>query len=213
MTGSKGSPAALWRIARTLGRRARQGKALPPLLFFTDPVRTPDPAAVIAGLPRGAAVVYRAFGTGDVVNQGRILAALARRRGLLFLVGADEALAMACRADGLHLPERMAGRAPLIRARHPRWLITAAAHSPLALARRSGLDASVLSPVLASRSPSAGKAIGPLRTAAWVRRAGTLIYGLGGISASTAGRLRRSGLIGLAAIDGLALPGHTGRRG
>jgi len=35
---------------------------LPALLFFTDPARTPDPAADAANLPKGAAVVYRAFG-------------------------------------------------------------------------------------------------------------------------------------------------------
>ena len=195
----------LWRIARTLGRHARQGKALPRLLFFTDPWRTPDPAAVMASLPRGAGVVYRAFGAGNAVNQGSALAALARRRGLLFLVGADEGLAMACGADGLHLPERLAGRAPRIRARHPAWLITIAAHSPraLRLAHRAGADAAVLSPVFPSRSSSAGPAIRPLRFAFWSRRAGLPVYALGGVDPDTAKRLRRTAAVGVAAIDGL----------
>ena len=58
-----------WTLARTaafLGLRAhlRKGgarKSLPNLLFFTDPVRTPDPEAIARRLPRGAGVVVRAF--------------------------------------------------------------------------------------------------------------------------------------------------------
>src|SRR5947208_746563 len=90
-----------WTLARTaafLGRRAafRKGAArrpLPALLFFTDPVRTPDPEAVARRLPRGAAVVFRAFGAPDAEARGRRLASIARARGLILLVGADAGLA------------------------------------------------------------------------------------------------------------------------
>ena len=68
------------RTAQFLGRQARARKgakaALPSLLFFTDPVRTPDPEAVARRLPRGAAVVFRAFGAADAEARGRRLAAV-----------------------------------------------------------------------------------------------------------------------------------------
>lgn len=202
---SSDGPGVVWRMARTLGRRGRGGKGLPPLLFFTDPVRTPDPGAIIARLPKGAGVVYRAFGDVDAVNKGRALRSLARRKGLIFLVGADEALAMACGADGLHLPERDLDRAPLLKSRHRRWVFTGAAHSRAALsrARRYDLDAAVLSAVFPSRSASAGAPLGAARLASWLRSSGMPSYALGGIGRRTAGRLARTGAIGIAAIEGV----------
>ncbi|MFI4950160.1 MAG: hypothetical protein ACHP7A_03885, partial [Caulobacterales bacterium] len=46
-----------------------------------DPVRTPEPEALAERLPRGAAVVYRAFGAEDAEARGARLMAIARRRG------------------------------------------------------------------------------------------------------------------------------------
>ncbi|MGE5500788.1 MAG: thiamine phosphate synthase, partial [Ignavibacteriales bacterium] len=137
---------------------------------MTDPERTPDPTAIAERLPRGAGIVYRAFGASDAPDRVRTLALVARRRGLTLLIGADEQLASA--AQGIHLPERLARRLPRIRARHPRSLITAAAHSPLGVrkAARLGADAVLLSTVFESRSPSAGRPIGPVRLAAITRR-------------------------------------------
>jgi thiamine-phosphate pyrophosphorylase len=192
-------------MARTLKRRAAAEKRLPAMLFFTDPQRTPDPARAIGALPRGAGVVYRAFGAGDAVKRGLPLRRLARARGVLFLVGADEALAAALDADGLHLPERLAGRARRIRDRRRSWLITAAAHGRKALWRAAalGVDAAVLSPVFPSRSPSAGAALGPVRAAAWLRTVPLPAYALGGVTAATAPRLGRSGVCGIAAVEAL----------
>jgi thiamine-phosphate pyrophosphorylase len=193
----------LWRTARTLGRRTRGRKPLPPLLFFTDPARTPHPERTLPTLPRGAGVVFRAFGAPDARERGRRLAALARRHGLIFLVGADAPLARAVRAGGVHLPERLARLSR--RLRRPGWIVTAAAHSLPALlaARQAGADAAVLSPVFPSRSASAGRPLGPVRFAALVRAAGLPVYALGGVDAQTARRLVGSGAIGLAAIEAL----------
>lgn len=193
----------LWRIARTLSRRFPHGKRLPPLFFVTDPARTPDPATVAARLPRGAGVIYRAFGRADALEVGRELAAVARARDLVLLVGADEALAAALGADGLHLPERDLHRARAIRARRPGWLLTGAAHGRRGLARGAGLDALLLSAVFESRSPSAGRPLGPTRFSALVRGASTPVYALGGVKGSNAARLLSSGAAGLAAVDGL----------
>lgn len=147
-------------------------------------------------------MVYRAFSRPDALAVGRRLAAVARARRLVLLVGADERLATALKADGLHLPERDARRAGAVRRRHPRWLVTAAAHGAPALRRAQGAHAALLSPVFDSRSPSAGKALGTVRFAGLVRGAGLPVYGLGGITARTAPRLLGSGAVGLAAVDG-----------
>ncbi|MGZ5956534.1 MAG: thiamine phosphate synthase [Caulobacteraceae bacterium] len=180
-------------------------KGLPNLLFFTDPVRTPDPEAIAERLPRGAAVVYRPFGAADAEARGARLAAIARRRGLKLLIGADAALAGRLGADGVHLPERLAHRARRLKAVNPRWIVTAAAHSEMAAHRglAAGADAVVISVAFASGSASAGAPMGPVRLARLVRGLDGPAYGLGGITNETARRLLDAGLVGLAAVEGL----------
>ena len=195
------------RTAAFLGRRAHARKGprigLPRLLFFTDPARTPDPEAVARRLAPGAAVVFRAFGAADAEARGARLLAIARERGLKLLIGADADLAARLGADGVHLPERLAHRARRLKAAHPRWLITAAAHSPSAARRAllAGADAVVVSAVFPSRSASAGAPMGPIRLAILVRRLGGPAYALGGVDNKTARRLTDAGLVGLAAVD------------
>jgi thiamine-phosphate pyrophosphorylase len=142
-------------------------------------------------------LVYRAFDAPDRLEIACTLAAIARRRGLVLLVGADDRLAARSGAAGVHLPERLAGQA--LRLKRPGWLITAAAHSPRA-ARRAGIDAFVLSSVFPSASPSAGAPLGPLRFAARVRSASAPAYALGGVDDARAGRLRMTGAAGIAGI-------------
>ena len=195
----------MWRWARTLGPARVRGKALPQLFFFTDPARTPDPEAVVRRLPRGAGVVYRAFGDPHAVRIGRRLVKAAHRRGLLILVGADPDLAARIGADGVHLPERGAGRAKGVKRARPTWIVTAAAHSEAAIvrARRCGADAVFVSPVFPSASASAGAPIGALRFAGLVRRAGLPVFALGGVNGRSARMIGRTGASGLAAVDAL----------
>jgi thiamine-phosphate pyrophosphorylase len=185
------------------------------LLFFTDPARTPDPAVVAETLPRGAAVVFRAFGAADAEAVGRRLKAIARRRGLKLLVGADEKLAARLGADGVHLPERWAAKSRGLKQVHPGWIVTCAAHSPAAARRAKafGADAAVVSAVFPSRSPSAGPPIGPVRMAQIARAAPLPVYALGGVNEKTARRLKDAGLAGLAAVDGLGAAISEGEAG
>ena len=197
-----------WSLERTgayLGRHAGAGKGLPCLLFFTDPIRTPHPEAIAARLPRGAAVVFRAFGAADAEARGGRLMAIARRRGLVLLVGADANLARRLGADGVHLPERLAHRARWLKASRPGWIVTVAAHSERAARRglAAGADAVVISVAFPSRSASAGAAMGPVRLARIVRGLSGPAYGLGGVTNETARRLLDAGLVGLAAVEGL----------
>lgn len=189
------------RTAQALRRRGGLRNPLPGLLAFTDPARTPDVLGLAASLKPGAALVYRSFGAADAETVARALRRITRRRGVLLLIGADVRLARAVRADGVHLPERMAYQAPALRRAHPHWLVTVAAHSPRAA--RADADAAVVSAIFPSRSPSAGKPLGVLRLAQTVRRTATPIYALGGINNKTARRLLPAGVVGIAAVEGL----------
>ena len=194
--------------ARALKARAGRRGRLPALIFVTDPARTPSPETIALTLPRGTAVIFRAFGAKDAVEVGRRLKAIARRRGLVLLVGAEPALARAIGADGVHLPERLAGRAGAIARRRPGWIVTAAAHSPSAIsaAARAGAQAVLVSPVFESPSPSAGRPLGPIRFAAMTLAARIPVIALGGVTARTAKRLLGSGAVGLAAVDAFVQP-------
>ena len=196
--------ARLWRAAATLGRRRRRGKGLPTVWFVTDPDRTPDPVAAASALPRGSGVILRHFGRPDAEETARRLVVVARRRGLVLLVAADEAMAARVGAAGVHLPERLAGRLARLKARRPRWIVTVAAHSPRALAAACGADGVLLSTVFASRSPTAGRPLGPLKLAMQARRASAPVYALGGVTAKTAGRLVGTGVAGFAAVEALS---------
>jgi len=184
-------------------RKGAAWEGLPTLLAFTDPQRTLDIEAIAERLPRGAAVVFRAFGAPGAERQGVRLRGICRRRGLKLLIGADAALAARLGADGVHLPQRLAHRARRLKAAHPAWIVTTAAHSTRAArnALAAGADAAVVSTAFASRSASAGAPMGPVRMARLVREAGGPVYALGGVTNKTARRLRDAGLVGLAAVD------------
>jgi thiamine-phosphate pyrophosphorylase len=196
----------LSRTAATFPPRTVRGITLPGLLFFTDPVRVPHPEAVAERLPRGAGIVFRAFSAADAVEQGLRLREIATARGLLLLAGAEPELAQAIQADGLHMPERLAGEIPNLKVARPGWLVTAAAHSPAALmaAEQAGADAAVVSPVFASNSPSAGTPLGIEGLTALVSATTLPVYALGGVRAETAARLAGSRIVGLAAVETLA---------
>lgn len=151
-------------------------------------------------------MIYRAFGDPAAGRVAGALRRIARARGLVLLVGADEGLAAKVGADGVHLPERMMAQAPMIRSRRPLWLITTAAHGPTALARagRLDLDAAFLSTVFPSDSPSARPPLGAVRLAALARKARLPVVALGGVSAGTVRRLADTGVVGFAAVGAFA---------
>jgi thiamine-phosphate pyrophosphorylase len=194
----------LARAARALN--ARSGRAaLPALILMTDEKRVPDPVAAANSLPRGSAIILRHTNPKARAALGRTLCEVARARALFLLVAGDAQLAADIGAHGLHLPEAHAREAAHWRVLRPSWLITAAAHSlrGLMTARIAGADAALLAPVFPTSSHPDRAALGVLRTSLMATRAGLPVYALGGVNAESIARLKDSGFIGIAAIDGL----------
>lgn len=202
----------LWGVASVLARDAakvsreagRPAPVLPPLLFFTDPERTPHPWETAARLPVGSGVVFRHFGEADALETARRLRETTTARGGLLLIGLDAELADTVGADGVHLPERALEQAGRLRALRPDWRISGAAHSRDALARAGDLDGAVISPVFpAGGASSASAALGLEGFQALVEQAACPVHALGGIDASNARGLIGSGACGLAGVSAI----------
>ena len=177
-------------------------RALPPLLFFTDPARTPEPWRTAERLPKGAGVVYRHFGAADASATAQRLKTIAVERGLVLLIGLDVDLAETVAADGVHLPEHALSQAGSLRARYPEWILTGATHSVAQAIAAKGLDAVVLSPIFPAGGASAAKpALGTEALIAVAARRG--VYALGGVGPNTISALASSGAIGIAGVDAI----------
>ena len=208
---SRSDAEILWDVACVLARDAaivsraggRNGPDLPPLLFFTDPDRTPRPWTTAARLPAGSGVIFRSFGRRGARDTALRLREATRDRHVRLLIALDAVLAEAVGADGVHLPERAMDLAPALRAARPDWLIIGAAHSAAALTA-PGLDARVVSPVFPAGGPSAARqTIGVPGLRALIDGTSCPIYALGGIDAGQAPRLIGSGACGLAGVSAI----------
>jgi thiamine-phosphate pyrophosphorylase len=196
----------LWQTATALARAAAAVSPpkppLPPLIFFTDPTRTPRPWETAERLPAGAGVVFRHFGAADALETGLRLRAATKDAGARLLVGLDADLAERIGADGVHLPERALSAAYALSGRRPDWLLTGAAHSLKAVKEARDLDALVLSPVFPAGGESASKpALGIDGFSAMAALAPCPAYALGGISPANAATLIGSGACGFAGVD------------
>ena len=199
------SPTNLTKQSFCLNRRLKKTTGLPGVILMTDQNRLADPVHAATALPSGSAIILRDYSMDGREALGQDLINVCRRRRLRLLVAGDWRLAQKLGAHGVHLPEWQLLR-QLTWQRKPGWLITAAAHSEVALilAARSGVHAALLSPVFETNSHTGGSNLGALRFTRAVKQAPLPIYGLGGINSSNALRLSSSGAAGFAAVSGLA---------
>jgi len=181
----------------------RSGSTLPALVLMTDDERLSDPIAAARALPKGSMVILRARQKAHRIKLAADLRRITRAAGSKFLIANDGELAARIGADGLHLSEIHARQAVRWRARHPTWIITAAAHG--LRMPWPGLDAVFLSPVFATRSHPGQPSLGAIRLRLLAIQGQTPAYGLGGLDELSARRLQGAQLIGLAAIGALAL--------
>lgn len=184
--------------ARRAARHLPDG--LPPAFFLTDPVRTPEPLRVIAGLPAGWGVIYRHFGHPDREEIARQLLKLCRARKILLLIGADAELAAWIGADGVHWPKRLAGASRKWRGRFKLQTVSGHSGDNPGQFRSFPVNAILFSTVFGSRSASAGRPIGALRFRQIVPSLPFPVYALGGVNPDNGLQIADSA--GLAAIDG-----------
>lgn len=195
---------AMMRAAARLGRAASR-PGLPALIALTDPDRLPDPAAALAALPRGAALIWRSYERAASAEELAGLARKARARGVLLLVAGDMRAAQRPGVGGVHLPEWRLRRGGFRRPR-PGLVVTAAAHSEAAIVRaaRAKVDAVLISPVFATQSHPGTAPLGLVRFARLAHlaaRLGLAAYALGGITGAPAlRRLTGTGAAGVAGI-------------
>ena len=212
MAMNRSDAETLWTVARVLARTAakvsrcqdRRRPNMPPLLFFTDPERTPRPWETVAGLPLGCGVVFRHFGQSDAYDTALRLRDLTFDRKAMLLIGLDADLAARVGADGVHLPERAVDQAQAIAATYPDWRITGAVHGLGPLPTIDGLDALVVSPVFQTTGSSAASTpLGVEGLKKRVQASPCPVYALGGIDSSNVSSLIGTGAYGLAGVSAI----------
>ena len=183
--------------------RHRPHLPLPPLIFITDRQRQPHPEVIASALPRGSAVLFRDYGLLERKHLGKKLKVICQKKRLIFLVAGDGGLAYNLSANGIHLSEVHIQTVPYWRARHPKWLITVAAHSESALHRAAmaGAHAALLSPIFKTQSHPDAKPLGTSRLRRLVASCPIPIYALGGVNMRTQRLLGNIKLCGLAGIS------------
>ncbi|WP_460019499.1 thiamine phosphate synthase [Magnetospira thiophila] len=190
-------------LARRLNQRGTGG--LSPLILLTDCHRLPDPTVLLQRLPMPCLIILRHPDAVFLRQLAQRVTPLCQAQGHKVLIANEARLAWQVGADGLHLSESAlsAGRAWWKLWSPPHWILTAAAHSPLALQRaeKAGVAAVLLSPVFATRSHPGGQTLGSLRFAQWARGFSGDVYALGGIQRETICRLLPGPASGVAGID------------
>jgi len=196
------SRAKLARAAVTLNARTPR---LPALILMTDEKRFPDPYPAAKLLPKGSAIILRHTDANARATLAENLSRIARRRGLILLIANDGPLAARFGCQGVHLSEAQAHEAAHLRALHPSWLITAAAHSARAVARAHlcGADAVLLAAPFPTESHVGRAPLGATRFNLIARSARLPVYALGGINARNMRALGGPRLSGIAAIEAL----------
>ncbi len=181
----------------------------PLLIAITDESRSfaePFAALIEAARPGTVAVQLRhkAASGRDRLRMAQELRELTRRSGQLLLINDRLDVARMVGADGIHLPEGGVAAVEARRLLGPDALVTRAIH-PHAGATLSasdveaGLDAVVLSPLLAARKGRPALGLRELeRIAAALRPID--VYALGGIDAATAASCVAAGAAGVAVL-------------
>jgi len=169
---------------------------------MTDPDRVSDVIKAAQNMPRGAAIIYRHFGSAHKFVDAEALRKVTFEREQQFLIGDDPALAIEIGADGVHFRRDAKVEAPTLwRQRCPDWLISIAGiKSGHYTGDLSVLDGLLISSIFPSQSPSVGDPIGIERLSKIVEDLPAPVFALGGVNKETAPKLLGSGAAGIAGI-------------
>ncbi len=197
------------RAARPFFLRSPKAKAgrnrRPIFIFLSDQRRRYDLLEIARNLPPESWFILRLLPAQELQTGHWRLREVCRQRAIRFLVANDLTKAVALRADGLHLSEKL-GRVGVLSSilswrRHGK-LLTMSAHSQAALARASqiGVDAALLSLVFRSASHPGAATLGRLGFARLVKAAppDLTIIPLGGMTSTTFLQLKISRPCGFA---------------
>lgn len=162
-------------------------------------------AAALRGLPpRVVAVQLRARGASgrELLELGRALRRVVSEAGQLLLVNDRIDVALACGADGVHLPAAGVSPGDARAVLGPRRIVAVSCHSAadVALARDSGADFATFGPIFDTPSK---RRYGPPVGLERLREAAALglpLVGLGGVDLSNASEVMAAGASGVAAI-------------
>ena len=204
-------PANLSAIAQDLKHRGyrRFGDRIariPDLFLMTDEERLPDPDDAIKDLLPGSAVVFRHYRHPRRRDIGKRLRSIARRASLVFIVAGDIDFAKDLDADGFHFPEARMTEIDNRKQLASLKLVSTSVHSVEAACKAAeiGYDFAFLSPVFTTASHPDVAALGLELVSEICSAVDIPLIGLGGINGDNAATLIDTGLIGLAAISGLA---------
>lgn len=189
------------------GRVAKPALPRPCLMLVTDRQRARGPledavAAAVAGGVNVVQVREHDLHAGDLLRLARNLRAVTRGAALL-LVNDRLDVALACGADGVHLPE--AGMPPP----EARWiagpelLIGRSVHSVAGAkeAEDAGADYLVVGTVYPTTSHPGEFAAGPALVREVVAAVSLPVIAIGGITATNAGEVMRAGASGVAVVS------------
>jgi thiamine-phosphate pyrophosphorylase len=194
------------------GKRGSHQDAItfPARLAMTDPLRAPDPFAMLDSLTRKDGLIWRPGDHIPTRSNMQALARQARARGIPVFISMSDGVTPGLSNLNLHVPERFIFSphtdGKFCKREKPGLCITAAAHSHIAItaAARAGADAVLISPVFETASHPGRRPLGMIRFAALAHHArslGLAVYALGGItSPEKIRRLNGTGITGIAGI-------------
>ena len=182
----------------------RHRKNLPGLWLMTDErIDDANLLASINRLPRRqAGIIFRHYRTPVAKRRSlfRQIATIARRRGLIVLLGGKASTAIAWKADGWHGPDdRLLTCRKLIHSR--------AAHDlrEIKTTMQSRADLLFLSPLYPTRSHPGEPSLGRVKFARLAWQSTLPVIALGGVRPCHRSQLKILGASGWAAIDGLTV--------
>lgn len=182
---------------------------LPVVHLITDGTLVPDLrlhlAEALGGLEAGQVAVHlreKALSGAALLALGRELVELCHARGQLLLVNERVDVALACGADGVHLPVTAVGPAAARRLLGPAARIGVSCHSAAEVerARAGGADYATFGPVWATPSKAGYGAPVGLDRLRQASRLGLPLVALGGVEPALAGQAIEAGAAAVAVL-------------